>query len=315
MKQSHSLLFFVLIAVALLGAVLAVLRKLAPTSLTSLASHCQIITQSLGFHLPHLLWPLTIALSAFIIITTAAKAISGMAKGWRLTRDLSKNLILQNRFIKVTTKLDLPTRAFLVESERLFAFCLGIFNPKIYVSTKLVNTLSYSELEVVLRHEKYHLDHHDGLVLLLARLTQSLFPILPILADFGRNYCIEREIRADWEATADASSRRELISVLRKLLILEPTDLAFSPAIADHDSLEPRIKALVARNYGFKKYQLANVIISLLSVSILAGIIFAPVQAVELHNRDQDVMLVCVSKPYTQSVSVSTPATPVTATR
>jgi beta-lactamase regulating signal transducer with metallopeptidase domain len=36
--------------------------------------------------------------------------------------------------------------------------------------------MSKEELEVILRHEKYHLEHRDGLTLLLATVVESLFP-------------------------------------------------------------------------------------------------------------------------------------------
>lgn len=155
--------------------------------------------------------------------------------------------------------------------------------------------MSLKELEAILIHEKYHLEHRDGLIMLFATTTKSLFPFFPLFKDLVKNYQIEREVQADHAAIQKVGRPQSLISVLQKLLMYEPIkDLAFMPAMADPDTLEFRIKALVGTTLPAKGYSKFNILLSILSMAILTTLLIVPVQAVEIHDQGVDVMMVCL---------------------
>ena len=71
--------------------------------------------------------------------------------------------------------------------------------------------------------------------------------------------------------------------------------LAFAPALANRDTLEPRIKALIKKEFQVKKFATTNIIISLMSMTFLTAAIYSPVQAVDMHGKQYDSVLLCVS--------------------
>lgn len=184
-------------------------------------------------------------------------------------------------------------KTYLIESEKQFAFCLGIRSPRIYISTSLVNGLTIQEVEAVLRHERYHLNNRDTLTMLIASIGGSLLPFFPITSDFLYNYRVEREIRADADAVQGLGDEEPLISVLKKLLRTPAYAAVTASSIADHDTLEPRIQALIKKDVDFKKFKIKHVFISLVSVFIMSIITLAPVQAMEIHHEGVDTMMLC----------------------
>ena len=132
--------------------------------------------------------------------------------------------------------------------------------------------------------------------MLLASIIQSLFPFFPLVSDLLRHYRIDREIAADQEAIEELGNPIPVISVLKKLLFIPTISLATASAIADFDTLEPRIKALINNDRSYKTFSIKNAFISLLSLMVFAIIILSPiqVQAVTLQNQKNDSMMVCL---------------------
>lgn len=203
-------------------------------------------------------------------------------------------------FIKLLEKLQLREVTYLIESEKQFAFCLGIRHPKIYISTSLVNLLTFQEVEAVLRHERYHLNNRDTLTMLIASVGESLLPFFPLFSDFLHNYRIEREINADAEAIQGLGDEKPLISVLKKLLATTSIAVVTASAVADYDTLEQRINALIKKDFHFRKFKTKHIFISLVSVLVMIILTLAPVQAVEVHHRGEDVMMICPNKNYSE---------------
>ena len=85
---------------------------------------------------------------------------------------------------EVCNALGLHNKVTLLDQTKPLAFCLGVLNPKIYISTGLVEMMNSEELKVIMKHEKYHLDNRDSLVFIVATIIESLFPfsIISILS-------------------------------------------------------------------------------------------------------------------------------------
>ena len=64
-------------------------------------------------------------------------------------------------------------------------------------------------------------------------------------------------------------------------------------AIADHDTLEPRIYSLVNKPYIRRQFRILNLLITLFSSVVLATILVIPVHAKEFHHEEHDVVMVC----------------------
>src|SRR3989344_2565960 len=279
--------------ISLLGvSTLIVLQKLIPFAKHT-SYYCQSLVNSFSMPISHYVGAIPFVLLFIFSAVAAIKLFIILIKAQFLKRNLIKKSRTDPSFSALLEKLQLTNKTYLVESNKQFAFCLGIRTPKIYISTALTSLLSIQEVEVVLRHERYHLENRDSLTMIIASIGESLLPFFPLLSDFLHNYRIEREIEADKEAVRGLGNSYPLISVLKKLLTTPSLATMTVSAIADEDTLESRIKALVKKDYRFKEFKAKHIIISLFSAFIMSVIMLAPVQAVEVHRQGQDIMMIC----------------------
>ena len=271
---------------------LVFLQKLSPL-LSHTIYYCQSIINSLTMPIPYYLGAIPFLLFFIFVLIATVKLLIVYVKVQFLRKKLTRQFKFNTGFNKLLIKLHLTDKTYLIENEKQFAFCLGVRHPKIYVSTGLLDSVTLQEAEAVLRHERYHLRNRDTLTMLIASIGQSLFPFFPLISDFLRNYRVEREIKADAEAIQGQASEKPLVSILKKLLAMPSVAMMTHAAIADHDTLEPRIRALVGKDFRFRTFKLKHVFISLFSVFVMSIITLAPVQAVEIHHQGEDAMMIC----------------------
>lgn len=272
-----------------------VLQKYLPILLKHVVYYCQALGHSLSVRIPHQIGSIMLIALLFVISVLIVRLFISYLKIYLLRKQLSTKIEKNRIFAKLTKKLDLHDEAFLVKDKSPFAVCHGIRSPKIYISTGLVQMLTEPELEAVMRHEGCHLQERDSFIMLLASIAQSTFPFFPLLSDLTQNYRVEREIQADQEAVKGMSTSKHLIAVLKKMLSCDPApSYSFAPAIADHDTLEQRIKALIKKSSPKARLRWNSIIISLFSVGLLFNLIMLPVQAVEVHGQEEDIMMVCL---------------------
>ncbi|MBI2049441.1 M56 family metallopeptidase [Candidatus Roizmanbacteria bacterium] len=291
-RVNKNLVIFLALIFLLGSSSLLVLQKLLPLAAHTIY-YCQSFLNSLSMPIPYYLSTVPFLFFFTLLLITAIKLFIIFVK----VQLSKKKLIRSNKFdIGLTSlleKLQLTDRTFLIESEKQFAFCLGVRSPKIYISTSLVNILTIQELEAVLHHERYHLNNRDTLTMLIASVGESLLPFFPLLSDFLHNYRVEREIKADIAAIRGLGNAEPLISVLKKLLIVPSAATVGISAIADKDTLEPRINALVKKDFHFKKFKALHILISLASVFVMSIITLTPVQAFEIYHMGEDVVMIC----------------------
>src|SRR3989344_6452903 len=278
----------------LLGSLLLfTLQKFSPL-IGHAAYYCQsLLVDATMIPIPYYLSIIPFAFLIIILAISVLKFFVLNIKVQFLKFKLRGNAILDHNVNELIKRLELQNKAILVQSEKQFAFCLGVRTPKIYFSTGLVAQLSIIELEAVLRHEQYHLESHDTFTMIVASVAHSLFPFFPPVSDLIKKYRIEREIKADKFAVTKIGDQSTLISALRKLLAFPTVETVAVAAIADHDTLEPRIFSLVNKPYIRRQFRIRHLFITLFSSVVLATILAMPVHAKELHHEEHDVMMLC----------------------
>lgn len=211
-------------------------------------------------------------------------------------RDLGQKIIQSEEICLMAEKLGLPEKVLVIQDNRLLAFCFGVFDPKIYVSSKMVKQLNTNELEMVLRHEMYHLINKDMLVMTIARFGELLFPFLPVLTDITAKYSMQREVQADIFAhTNTQSGKRDLISVLTQMLREESTPAyTFASNLGEYETLELRINLLLERHTKRPGFSSTNLLVSVFSLLILGIMFVTPVKAIEYHTEGQDAVMACI---------------------
>lgn len=293
-KINKNFFIFTFITSFLSVSLLFILYKLVPIFFTHTVYYCQQLINSYSIKVPQQISVIAVAFVATILFAFLARISVTLIKMQKM-----KNLLIKNKkgaedIHILIKKVGLNNKVSIIKDAKPFAFCLGIRNPHIYISTKTVSIMTKRQLTAILLHEKYHLEHLDSLTLLIASLPQLLFPFFPLLPRFLEYYKIEREIRADRKAVNELGTIKPVIEALRKLLDYPWVSPVFTSSIADTDTLEIRIKSLLDKKTQSQKIRKADFLISILSLSVVLVSVVAPVRAVELHKGKMDTMMVCL---------------------
>ena len=252
------------------------------------------MAETLALRLPGNTGIVVFSLLTAILIITIIKFIFALIKVYTFKKNLSDNKTENSILTQIIKKINLESRVLVINSSKPFALCFGFKQSKIYLSTKLIDILSIAELETVLKHEKYHLENRDTITLMLAVVFESLLLFFPLISDLIRQYRLERELSADKAALAGLNGNIHLSSALSKLLKFDlKNSISAVPALADTETLETRIKILTNIPYTSGRFRIKNILISLISVSVLLLLVFTPVNAVESHKNNQDIVIVC----------------------
>lgn len=158
----------------------------------------------------------------------------------RLTRSL-ENVAARDERVEITAaRLGLGDRVRVIDLDDDLCFCGCFPRCRVYISRGLVERLTPDELEATLLHEKYHLENHDSLKMLLGQVTVSFMFFTPVLKDLFRRYLIGKEIAADQKAIDYQGHRVAIVSTLQKMLA-EPETSSVPYFIGDADALVPRV--------------------------------------------------------------------------
>lgn len=255
--------------------------------------------------------PILAHLSIFFVIATLflimAKSASVFLRTKRFKHKLENYIPHTKKLSAVLKKLYLVDKTYLLKSDKLFAFCYGIRTPKIYLSSAMVSMADSAELEAVLRHEQYHLQHKDTFTIFIISIIQSVLKFIPGAGILARNIHIDLEIKADLYAVQALGNKKPLLNIIKKIL-KEPRDnFAFVPAVGAYNTLEPRIYALTRHDFRFKRISYTYIVFSICTLTILLVGILTPVYAHEVY-KNKEARITCPEKI---QQNVSYPYTPV----
>src|ERR1035437_5626653 len=284
-----------LILASILGSVMVLmLQKSLPILFHKSVYYCQSFLQGVNIQVPPFLHIALGLFFVFFVLFILARLMFVLLKTMLFRRGLAFVESKNNNLIALEEKLKLVNKIRVFKDERPYAFCLGVKSPKIYLSTATIEVMGKAELEAILLHERYHLYKKDTFIMLLATLSKLSFPFFPLLADLINSYSIDREIKADREAVNNVGSET-LISVLKKFLNFPSLPMVTASAIADCNTLEPRIRVLVGEKIINKKYNKFNAVLSVAFTLLFAFFVVVPVQATEIHTKNVDTMMICLN--------------------
>lgn len=287
--------------------------------------YCQkIISQpDLIIRSPHLLATIIIGLAVFHIIVLF---FYKLFREFYMVRNFEKNSArLTSEVLTVTTKYNISTRSLcLFKNEDLYAFCFGVINPKIYISTQFVNNLDQEELEAVLLHEYYHMKKRHSVLRVISKAISMLFPFFPILSEMHTLIKEKQEISADNFVVNKLQSTKPLVNVFKKIVSNKyVSNELFLSTIYEDTTIENRIKNLKNIKFTSQSFSLPKVCISIISSLTIVTLLALPVNATEIHNNGQDIVMICLNKDcqrsceagittssYINTQSISYPFTP-----
>ena len=169
-----------------------------------------------------------------------------------------------------------PQTIICIQTNTVQAFSLGIWSPKIWLSTELITLLDDDELMAVLCHEMHHCQKFDPVRLLVSRLISDIFFFIPRINSLADHHHLAQEMAADAAAVAHLGDNLPLASALHKLLTYPHNAFPTSKiAISQLNITERRILALVSpdMNMGWQS-TLVNWGGTLLLMTVLFGLLF-----------------------------------------
>ncbi|QGQ96617.1 M56 family peptidase [Paenibacillus psychroresistens] len=110
------------------------------------------------------------------------------------------------------------TNFLVVRDSSFFALTMGLFHPKIIVSTGLLEVIQGKELEAIFYHEKYHCEKHDPMKIFLITLVMNGMSYIPAIKGVVKYYKIWKELLADRFAITNMGSTLELGNALLKMI-------------------------------------------------------------------------------------------------
>jgi Zn-dependent protease with chaperone function len=183
------------------------------------------------------------------------------------------------RVIEIAKACGLSHSVVLVHVHQPLVFTQGLFRPRVWLSTGLLELLTDEELEAVLWHESKHQTSHDPLKILLAHCLKSALFFVPIAHDLCNTYLLTKEIDADTHAATHIGSRLPLASALTKLLSASPLPVPIAPLSGSAAILEARLLTLLDPLRPLPLYRLERLGASMIWLGFLVVMFLAPTAA------------------------------------
>lgn len=101
---------------------------------------------------------------------------------------------------------------FVIEDQRVQAFCAGLVWPRVYITTGARAMLDEQSLNAVLWHERHHARRRDPLRLAVSRVLARSFFFLPGIRELRRGQQVLAEVSADESAVAAAAGDRSALA-------------------------------------------------------------------------------------------------------
>ncbi len=213
-------------------------------------------------------------------------------KGYRLKKTYRYQKKRPVTLYEIESLYNLKNRIILLDDKKPLAFCMGIFTPKIYLSSGLLKIMNPKELEAVILHEKYHMENRDNLFLVGLHFLKNLLFFFPFTNDLVHNFEQKEEIYADQKATGIVGTT-SVVSALKKMFLYSD-DKQFASSFSKSNHLEARISKLIGKPYLRLPLQVKNIAISILSFLVFTVLSSIPVSSTEVHVQGKDVVMMCI---------------------
>ena len=277
------------------GVLVALTAKIFPLFAAKTVYFCQQFLSNTLFHIPRV-FPNTLILAVVLILLIGVVSfLIQLHKTRGLWKRFAPQVIaLPKRIQNIIAVLHLENRMHVVADANLFSFCVGLFSPRVMISTGLVGSLSDKELEAVLIHEQAHIQNYDPLKIVFGKTIASMFFFLPIFQELYKNMITGNELLADnWTIQIQQTSVF-LKGAMKKILAVEQVAIAEVPAISNPDSLEIRIYRLVNPNIKHDFYlSPASIITTILFLALGLFVLQTPVNAFQLEHSSESSYFFC----------------------
>lgn len=162
-----------------------------------------------------------------------------------------KQLITTNKFL---SSLEFKSKVNIVNLDvtDISVFTAGMFAPKVYISSKLKNSLTPEQLKAVLHHEFSHCKDYDPLRGFIVQLINNILPQFPFKDKLKDIYFTSVELKSDEHSENILGKKRPIIEALYSIMTND-FSMAMQPNLAQFSNMPERIPVLVgAKKFNFK---------------------------------------------------------------
>ncbi|MGH7268276.1 MAG: M56 family metallopeptidase [Candidatus Rokuibacteriota bacterium] len=243
----------VMAALLLGAAVLALGTETGRTAGVRLVEACLLVSERVATRLALDVQPspLTVLALAFVggslgwaLVRLAGSLRGGRRVSRRVTAYERGSVPGVDRALRLTPEIP-PTRVRVIHALRPEAFTIGLLGPTLCLSSGLVDQMTETELQAVLRHEWAHAEARDPLRLAAVRLLSDFLWFLPVAPALARLFAVDAELRADATAVAAGTDPVELASVIVKTARVGALSPRLAPALVGLALVERRVTRLL----------------------------------------------------------------------
>ncbi len=282
--KNHKITFYFILVCVLFFYVGFIVSRLIPFDFDHVVYMCQSALQSLPNTFNYLLWGITVV----IIMKIVADYIS-------IQKQIKKFMRINTpeNLNKLLIKYNILDKVIIYKNSEPEAYCIGLFKPKIYISSQLVKIMDENELESILIHEMYHMNNRNNLILfILNYFSYILFPF-PFIKDLSKQYELQAEIAADKMASISLNKHNYLLKALKKLLLYKPSSINYGFGFSKAEAVEYRVKSLVSGKAQSTNFSIRRISISIVSFIIFSLLLFLPISRTHIHAEGKNYMIVC----------------------
>lgn len=161
-----------------------------------------------------------LALLAFVSAVGLALAATRSIAAWRATARLAGDWITQGKRISIPG-IDIPT--YRIAHYFPVIAIVGIFRPRLFIATQVLDVLTVEEINAALAHEQGHLIARDNMKQGLLRACRDSLLIIPCGRSLDRDWAEASEEAADeWAANEGGNVALDLASALVKIARIVP---------------------------------------------------------------------------------------------
>jgi len=208
---------------------------------------------------------LILIVMSFSLLYASARTGLRIARTWNFLERIDR---------KAVHDKDVPRPSFLgnatiFEDPRSLAFTGGLLRPRIFLSTKLLETLDEEELRVVVLHEFHHQRSKDPLKSLAVSFVSDFLFFLPVSKFLKKAYLLESEITADAQAVGLGGDLPAVVGLLLKVRKLDDLQASWF-----FDPSTERVKRLLGvRTRIFPSFKKIVLAIVFLAITVLIALI------------------------------------------
>jgi len=174
------------------------------------------------------------------------------------------------------------------------AMTIGLFQPRILLTTGVQHELGQDEVTAVIAHESHHARRFDPLWSIIVAVAERLLGWVPVVRRSIEQWTMLREVTADEAATNFYSDRSGLAGALVKMStpLVVSTPL-FSPNIARVEQLLHPERALIGRIWSFNHILVVMMVVITAGLFVRVGTAWATAPSATTVQQCQEIHRIC----------------------